>query len=314
MLNLRPQTFDEFLGKTQLKNNLKVFIDSAKQRNTCLDHVLMFGLAGTGKTTLAQIIANEFGRPIKIIQGTQLKKNNDLINFISLINDGDFIFIDEIHAMSIECMETLYSILEDFKLDIKIGVPNNQKITRVALPKFTLIGATTNISKMPKALEERFAISLFFDIYDDCEIEEIIKRSCGLYEFECPQSDIETIASHCKGIPRIANNILKRVIDFKTIDSSKSIKSIFADLQIYEKGLHASDIKYLKMLYANETAVGLKTLSSVLDIEQDVIETKIEPYLLKSNLIKKTNKGREITKLGFQYVSNIYENNKSDQF
>ncbi len=309
MLNLRPQTFDEFLGKHQLKNNLKVFIDSAKRRGTCLDHILMHGLAGTGKTTLAQIVANEFGHPIKTIQGTQLKKNNDLINFISLINDGDFIFIDEIHAMSIECMETLYSILEDFKLDIKIGVNNNQKITRVALPRFTLIGATTNISKMPKALEERFAISLFFDVYDDIEIEEIIKRSCTVYNFECSQTDIEVIASHCKGIPRIANNLLKRVIDFKTLDENRSITSIFNDLQIFEKGLHVSDIKYLKALYANESAVGIKTLSSVLEIEQDVIENKIEPFLLKSKLIKKTSRGREITKLGFDYINNIYESN-----
>ncbi len=308
-LNLRPQCFDEFLGKNKLKNNLKVYIESAKKRETCLDHILMFGLAGTGKTTLAQIVANEFGKPIKTIQGTQLKKNNDLINFISLINDGDFIFVDEIHAMSVECMETLYSILEDFKLDIKIGVNNNQKITRVSLPRFTLIGATTNISKLPKALEERFGISLFFDIYDDIEIEDIIKRSCGIYEFECQESDVEKIASHCKGIPRIANNILKRVIDFKTLDESKSLQSIFDDLQIFDRGLHVSDVKYLKTLYANDSAVGIKTLASVLDIEQDVIETKIEPFLLKSNLIKKTNRGREITKEGYDYIRQIYENN-----
>lgn len=308
MLNLRPQTIDEFIGKQNLKENLKTFIQAANARGTCLDHILLHGLAGTGKTTLAIIIANEFNKKLKIVQGTMLKKLSDLINFISMLCENDIIFIDEIHAMSEECMETLYSILEDFAIDITIGKENNQKITRVSLPKFTLIGATTNITKIPKPLEERFGINFFFDLYDYDEISEIIHRTSKLLNLELDANEVQVICENSKGIPRIVNHLIKRIIDFKTIDPKITIKSIFSKLEIFELGLQTIDIKYLKTLAGSDDYIGLRTIASVLELDITFIENKIEPYLLRNEFIKKTNRGRMLTNKGAQYVNNLQAN------
>ncbi len=305
--NIRPLSLDEFVGKKDIKENINIFVESAKKRNECLDHVLLFGSAGLGKTTFANIIANLFNKKLKIIQGTQLKRNIDLINLVSLVNANDIIFIDEIHAISQECIETLYSVLEDFCIDIKIGVDNNQKITRVKIPKFTLIGATTNIDKLPKSLEERFPIFFFFDSYNDNEIKDLLRRTSNIFETELSEEELILITEHCKGVPRIANNLLKRIVDYRLINSNISIKNIIKKLGIYAKGLTDLDIKYLKALLYSDDYIGLKTISSIINTSSDIIENKIEPYLLKLELIKKTNRGRMITKKGVDYLE--YENN-----
>lgn len=305
--NIRPLSLDEFVGKKDIKENINIFVESAKKRNECLDHVLLFGSAGLGKTTFANIIANLFNKKLKIIQGTQLKRNIDLINLVSLVNENDIIFIDEIHAISQECIETLYSVLEDFCIDIKIGVDNNQKITRVKIPKFTLIGATTNIDKLPKSLEERFPIFFFFDSYNDNEIKDLLKRTSNIFETELSEEELILITEHCKGVPRIANNLLKRIVDYRLINSNISIRNIIKKLGIYAKGLTDLDIKYLKALLYSDDYIGLKTISSIINTSSDIIENKIEPYLLKLELIKKTNRGRMITKKGVDYLE--YENN-----
>ena len=208
---IRPYNFNEFIGKKNIIDNINTFIKASQLSNKILDHILLYGLPGTGKTTIANIIANELKTKIKVIQGTHLKKNIDLINLISLVNEGDVIFIDEIHAMSLECIETLYSVMEDFSIDIMLGKDNESKSTRIELPKFTLIGATTSIGKLPKPLEERFEISFFFDNYEEEEIIKILKRNCILLELSLSDIQIEKIAHHSKGIPRIANKILKKV-------------------------------------------------------------------------------------------------------
>ena len=305
--NIRPLSLDEFVGKKDIKENINIFVESAKKRNECLDHVLLFGSAGLGKTTFANIIANLFNKKLKIIQGTQLKRNIDLINLVSLVNENDIIFIDEIHAISQECIETLYSVLEDFCIDIKIGVDNNQKITRVKIPKFTLIGATTNIDKLPKSLEERFPIFFFFDSYNDNEIKDLLRRTSNIFETELSEEELILITEHCKGVPRIANNLLKRIVDYRLINSNISIKNIIKKLGIYAKGLTDLDVKYLKALLYSDDYIGLKTISSIINTSSDIIENKIEPYLLKLELIKKTNRGRMITKKGVDYLE--YENN-----
>ena len=305
--NIRPLSLDEFVGKKDIKENINIFVESAKKRNECLDHVLLFGSAGLGKTTFANIIANLFNKKLKIIQGTQLKRNIDLINLVSLVNENDIIFIDEIHAISQECIETLYSVLEDFCIDIKIGVDNNQKITRVKIPKFTLIGATTNIDKLPKSLEERFPIFFFFDSYNDNEIKDLLRRTSNIFETELSEEELILITEHCKGVPRIANNLLKRIVDYRLINSNISIKNIIKKLGIYAKGLTDLDVKYLKALLYSDDYIGLKTISSIINTSPDIIENKIEPYLLKLELIKKTNRGRMITKKGVDYLE--YENN-----
>ncbi|MGL4950539.1 MAG: AAA family ATPase, partial [Mycoplasma sp.] len=205
--NFRPSSFSEFIGKDQIKQNLLIYINSAKTRNAHLDHILLHGEAGCGKTTLASVIANEFDKKVKVIQGTHLKRTVDLINLISLLCEGDFVFIDEIHAMGEECFETLYSVLEDFAIDISIGKDNNKKTARVKIPEFTLIGATTKLNKIPKPLEERFGINLYLDLYNQTEILEIIKTNCKLLEIDLSDDELDLISCNSKGIPRIANHL-----------------------------------------------------------------------------------------------------------
>lgn len=305
MLNLRPKNLNEFVGKENLKRNLAVFINSAKTRNTCMDHLFLYGVAGTGKTSIAFIVANEFDKKLKIIQGTQLKKVTDIINFISLVCDNDVLFIDEIHAMSEECSETLYSILEDFSIDVTIGKNNNQKTARVALPKFTLIGATTNPAKLPKSLEERFGITLFFDIYSPEEIFEIAKKTNNIIESNLTDEDLYIISEHSKGVPRIANHLVKRITDYRISDAKISAKEIMSKLEIFEDGLQKVDIKYLKALACSDDYIGVKTLSSILEMDINLIENKIEPFLIRNEFIKKSNRGRTLTYKGNMYINKI---------
>ncbi len=306
---IRPQTLQEFVGKPELIHNLKTFISAAKQRDTPLDHILFYGLPGTGKTTLAHIIANELGKKIKVIQGTHLKKNIDVINLISLVNPGDIIFIDEVQAVSMECMETLYGVMEDFCIDIMIGKDNDSKVTRLPLPHFTLIAATTSIGELPTPLEERFEISMFLDSYDEDEILKILRMNMKKMDLELTDEELNTISSHCKGIPRIANKILKRVCDFKKVETNLSLSEILNKLEIYEYGLLKVDLIYLRALLTSGDHVGLKTLISLTQLDQKTIESSIEPFLLRNNLITKTCNGRMLTQKGENIIHKKIEEN-----
>ncbi len=305
---IRPQYLNEFIGKKELVTNLEIFIESAKNRKQPLDHILFYGLAGTGKTTLAHIVANEMNCKIRVIQGTHLKKNVDLINLISLVNEEDVIFIDEIQAVSLECMETLYGVMEDFCIDIMLGKDNDAKMTRLKLPHFTLIGATTSLGELPTPLEERFEISFFLDSYEQEEIVQILEINTKKLNMQISNEELEIIASHCKGIPRIANKILKRVNDFKGFGGSVPTEDILRKLEIYEYGLLKVDLLYLKALYAAGEHIGLKTLISMTQLDQKTIESSIEPFLLRNHLILKSSNGRMLTEKGEIYIRDKLNN------
>lgn len=298
----RPSNLKEFVGKKTLKENLGTYLKAAILNNEPLDHCLFYGLPGTGKTSLALIIANERKSNITILQGSNIVKPQDIYNFALSIKENDVIFIDEIHAINKQCFELLYALMEDFSLDITIGKDFNSKTTRIKVPKFTLIGATTSLSKIPKPLEERFGIVFYFEDYSKEEIRQIISNCVRKNKLPLTKEEIISIASKSKGIPRNALTILARVSDFKIIDKSKSLDDIFKQIGIYQNGLNNNDIKYLKCFESLKDCIGIKTLSQMIEFEIQFIEEKIEPYLFKNKYAIKTVQGRKILPAGLEII------------
>lgn len=308
MNNLRPVNLNEFKGKPEIKQNLRVFLDASLKTKQPLDHVLLYGLPGTGKTSLATIIANELKRRIRIVQGNSIQAKIDIINLAMTLNDNDILFIDEIHAVNPQVVELLYSIMEDFVIDITIGKDYNAKVTRISLPHFTLIGATTIHGKIIQPLEERFGIIFNIKSYNQQEIIEIIQASCNKLDLHLSDHDIKLIANNSKGIPRIANRILRRVHDFKSYDNKLTVKKILKQIGIIHDGLSQDDINYLGILFRSDKPLGIKSISQIINIDPYTIETKIEPYLLTCEYIVKTATGRLISALGKKFIRNINTN------
>lgn len=306
MLNIRPQYLNEFIGKENIKQNLEIFIKSAKTKNIVLDHVLLWGHAGTGKTTLATIIANEMVAKIHYIQGPCLKKPIDIMNSLSLIQKNDIVFIDEIHAIDKSCLEVLYSIMEQFVIDVPIGKDFNTSMTRINVPIFTLIGATTQLGKLPEPLQERFGIQLHLDGYTQSELEKIVELHCQRNNQAISDDDKYLIASYSKGIPRNTIRLTNRFLDYKLLNNDMNAKEIMRNMGLYNLGLTEIDVKYLRILYDNNhTSVGIKSLSQSLSIDAYTIENKLEPFLLLHNLIIKTPSGRILSKNGYEFVKNL---------
>jgi len=307
--SIRPSFLNEYIGQEEVKKQIKVFIEAAKKKNSSLDHTLLCGPPGLGKTTLASIIANELQKNLVITTGSALNKKGDIAGILTSLKEGDILFIDEIHRINRAIEELLYPAMEDFKIDIVVGKNRSAKSIRLSLPEFTLIGATTRAGMISSPLLSRFGIILNFDFYDEKSLSRIIKKTAKKLGIKISDEASMEIAKRSRGTPRIANNILKRINDYCIVHGENFInmkicKDALLFLGIDEYGLNHKDIFYLKTIIEkfDNKPVGLKTLSSAINEEVDVIEEVIEPYLIRIGFLKKTSKGRVATQKAVEYI------------
>lgn len=296
---LRPKTFDEYVGQKQVKENLLVYIKAAKKRGEALDHVLLYGPPGLGKTTLSAIIANEMGTGFKQTSGPAIEKPADLASLLTNLSEGDVLFIDEIHRLNHSIEEVLYPAMEDHALDYVIGKGPSARSMRIPLPAFTLVGATTKAGMISSPLRDRFGVICKLELYTKEELETIVLRSAKILEAEIDKVSAGLIASRCRGTPRIANRILKRVRDFADVlndgkITEKVTNHALGKMDIDEIGLDGVDRKMLKTMIENFKGkpVGLDTLGAVTGEEPDTIEDVYEPYLMQIGFIARTPRGR----------------------
>lgn len=316
--DIRPKGFDDFLGQKNIKSKLKVFIESAKKRDVSLDHILFYGPPGLGKTTLAQIIANEIGSNIKATSAPIIERPGDLASILTSLGDKDILFIDEIHRLRTVVEEVLYSAMEDFFVDIKVGDGASAKSFRVKLPHFTLIGATTRSGLLSTPLYDRFGIVERLEFYNDEDLAAIVERSSSFLNICITKSAALSIASRSRGTPRIVNRLLRRVFDFAVVHDVLEIDEKFVcdsleKLGIDKNGFEAIDKLYLNTIikHYNGGPVGADTLSVSLSEQIETIEDIIEPYLIQCGFIKRTPKGRVATNKAYSYlnISSKYDDN-----
>lgn len=306
---IRPQNFDEYIGQTDVKENIKVFVRAAVMREVSLDHVLLYGPPGLGKTTLSHIIANELGVNIKTASGPTIEKSGDLAAILSTLEPYDVLFIDEIHRIPKYIEEILYSAMEDFKLDIIIGTDGQSRSIKIDLPPFTLVGATTRAGDLSSPLRDRFGITCKLNYYTTEELTTIVKRSAKVLELTIDEDAAEIIAKRSRKTPRIANRLLKRVSDFALVNGDGVIteeitNSSLKRLQVDEYGLDNTDIEYLTSLINrfNGGPVGIESIAASIGEEQTTIEDVIEPFLLQEGFIKRTTRGRQVTDKTYEYL------------
>ena len=306
---IRPQAFDEYIGQTDVKENIKVFVKAAKLRGVSLDHVLLYGPPGLGKTTLSHIIANELGSNIKTASGPTIEKSGDLAAILSSLEPYDVLFIDEIHRIPKYIEEILYSAMEDFKLDIIVGTDGNSRNIKIDLPPFTLVGATTRAGDLSSPLRDRFGITCKLEYYSDEELTEIVKRSARVLDLSIDEEATSVIAKRSRKTPRIANRLLKRVSDFALVKGLDVINKDVTNesltrLKVDEYGLDNTDIEYLESLINkfNGGPVGIESIAASIGEEVTTIEDVIEPFLLQEGFIKRTIRGRQVTDKTYEYL------------